>query len=250
MKQGENKSLVALLGVIAFLLLGVVYYYVIMPKNEAETQKTNSISQLKVENSALENQVAVLSVVSTEESNDFELRKKMPMNRDLDKLLHSIHEVELMSESKIIEIVFNNYDEEVSGSAIALPTEEEKAKEAAETETETTESEEANTDEEVESEANAEEGSEGDEAKPVTPINIELLPEELKLITLSVELSVLDYDHLLTFLQEVEAIERVVRIDAVEFQQPGEEEFAQENPDERIPVIVQLTTFYSEEVGS
>ncbi|MCZ2259825.1 hypothetical protein [Sporosarcina sp. G11-34] len=248
MKQNENKSLVALLGIIAFLLLGVVYYYVIMPKSEAETQKTNSINQLIAQNSALENQVAVLSVVSTDDANDFGLRKKLPMNRDLDKLLHSIHEVELMSESKIIEIVFNNYDEEVSGSAIVLPTEEEK--EAAELETETTVSEETNTEKEAESEADAEEDSEVDEAKPVTPINIELLPDELKLITLSVELSVLDYDHLLTFLQEVEDLERVVRIDAVEFKQPGEFELAQENPDERIPVIVQLTTFYSEEAGS
>jgi len=249
MKQSENKSLVSLLGIIAFLILGVVYYYVIMPKSEAEAQKTNSITQLRTDNRAMENQVAVLSVVSPEETTNFELRKKLPMNRDLDKLLHTINEVELMSESKIISIAFNNYDTEVSGSAIALPTEEEKEAKA-EVEAESTETEEAKADVVAESEAEEDEVSEIDETKPITPIDVELLPAELKLISLNVVLSVLDYDHLLLFLHEVEEIERVVRIDSVEFNQPGEEEFTQENPDERVTVSVQLTTFYSEEVGS
>ena len=61
---------------------------------------------------------------------------------------------------------------------------------------------------------------------------------------------VVDYEHLLLFLREVEAIERVVRIDSIEFEQIGEVEFAQIDPDERISVTVQLTTFYSEDVGN
>ena len=56
--------------------------------------------------------------------NDYELRKKLPVSRELDKLLHTIHEVELMSESKIVSISFNNYDEEVSQSSYTSPIDE------------------------------------------------------------------------------------------------------------------------------
>ena len=130
MKQtGENKVLVALLGLIAFLLVGVAYYYVILPKGEEETRIKYAIQQLKIDNSELQNQVAVLSVVETDDSNEYELRKKLPVSRELDNLLHTIQEVELMSESKIVSISFNNYDAEVSQS-IKTPEVEEKAEES------------------------------------------------------------------------------------------------------------------------
>jgi type IV pilus assembly protein PilO len=40
-----------------------------------------------------------------------------------------------------------------------------------------------------------------------------------------------------------------VRIDEVNFYQPGELELAQEEPDKRLDVTVQLTTFFSEDMG-
>ncbi|WP_172369035.1 hypothetical protein [Sporosarcina jiandibaonis] len=238
MKQtGENKVLVALFGLIAFLLIGVVYYYVILPKGEEETRIKYAIQQLKIDNSELENQVAVLSVVATDDSNEYELRKKLPVSRELDKLLHTIHEVELMSESKVVSISFNNYDAEVS-QAIKTPEVEEKVEES---------EEETESDEEKEQESESEdEKTEVELTKPITPIDISLLPEELKLLSLKIDLQVLDYDHLLQFLREVEGIERVVRIDEVNFYQPGELELAQEEPDKRLDVTVQLTTFFSE----
>lgn len=59
----------------------------------------------------------------------------------------------------------------------------------------------------------------------------------------------LDYNHLIEFLEEIESIKRVVRIDKVEFVQSGETELMKKDPLEWIPVTVQLTTFYSEDVG-
>jgi type IV pilus assembly protein PilO len=241
MKQtGENKVLVALLGLIAFLIVGVVYYYVILPKGEEETRIKYAIQQLKIENSELENQVAVLSAVETDDANEYDLRKKLPVSRELDKLLHTIQEVELMSESKIVSISFNNYDAEVSQTITTPEVEEEKVEESAE-EAEETESD----DEEKEAESEDEE-TDVELVKPITPIDISLLPEELKLISLKIDLQVLDYDHLLKFLHEIEGLERVVRIDEVNFYQPGELELAQEEPDKRLDVTVQLTTFFSE----
>jgi type IV pilus assembly protein PilO len=238
MKQtGENKVLVALLGLIAFLLVGVVYYYVILPKGEEETRIKYAIQELKIENSELENHVAVLSVVETDDANEYDLRKKLPVSRELDKLLHTIQEVELMSESKIVSISFNNYDAEVSQTITTPEVEEEKAEE----EVDVTESE----GEETETESEDEE-TDVELVKPITPIDISLLPEELKLISLKIDLQVLDYDHLLKFLHEIEGLDRVVRIDEVNFYQPGELELAQEEPDKRLDVTVQLTTFFSE----
>ena len=245
MKQtGENKVLVALLGLIAFLLVGVVYYYVILPKGEEETRIKYAIQQLKIDNSELQNQVAVLSVVETDDANEYDLRKKLPVSRELDNLLHTIQEVELMSKSKIVSISFNNYDAEVS-QTIKTPEVEEKAEESTE-EVDETESEADGDAEETESE---DDKTEVELTKPITPIDISLLPEELKLLSLKIDLKVLDYDHLLQFLREVEGLERVVRIDEVNFYQPGELELAQEEPDKRLDVTVQLTTFFSENMG-
>ncbi|QUW22499.1 hypothetical protein JSQ81_02620 [Sporosarcina sp. Marseille-Q4063] len=243
MKQtGENKGLVALVGLIAFLLIGVAYYYIILPKGEEETRIKYAIQGLKIENSELENQVAVLSVVETDDANEYDLRKKLPVSRELDNLLHTIQEVELMSESKIVSISFNNYDAEVS-QTITTPEVEEKEEESTE-EVDETESDV----EEKETESD-EEKTEVDLVKPITPIDISLLPEELKLISLKIDLKVLDYDHLLKFLHEIEGLDRVVRIDEVNFYQPGELELAQEEPDKRLDVTVQLTTFFSEDMG-
>jgi type IV pilus assembly protein PilO len=243
MKQtGENKVLVALLGLIAFLLVGVAYYYIILPKGEEETRIKYAIQELKIENSELENQVAVLSVVESDDANEYDLRKKLPVSRELDKLLHTIQEVELMSESKIVSISFNNYDAEVSQTITTPEVEEEKVEESAE-EVDESETESDEEEQEVESE---DEETDVELVKPITPIDISLLPEELKLITLNIDLQVLDYDHLLKFLHEIEGLDRVVRIDEVNFYQPGELELAQEEPDKRLDVTVQLTTFFSE----
>jgi type IV pilus assembly protein PilO len=237
--------LVALLGLIAFLLVGVAYYYVILPKGEEETRIKYAIQELKIENNELENQVAVLSVVDTDDANEYDLRKKLPVSRELDKLLHTIQEVELMSESKIVSISFNNYDAEVS-QTITNPEVEEKVEESTEESAEEADETESDQEKEVESE---DEETDVELVKPITPIDISLLPEELKLISLNIELKVLDYDHLLKFLHEIEGLDRVVRIDEVNFYQPGELELAQEEPDKRLDVTVQLTTFFSEDMG-
>jgi type IV pilus assembly protein PilO len=225
----ESKSLAILLGVVVVLLLGAFYYYFIYPKVETEKQTEQSISQLQTELITLEQQVAVLGAVDTGNADDFELRKKLPVQRELDNLLRTIHEVEMISESKIVKMTFNNYDEQAA-QAESLKSKEETA------EQETNQTESSTTEEVVE------------EEKPVTPINMEALPKELKLMSLELEMQVLDEAHLMIFLQELEAVERIVRIDGVEFLAPGEVELTQHDPDKQIAVKVQLTTFYAEDV--
>ncbi|WP_318615188.1 hypothetical protein [Sporosarcina sp. YIM B06819] len=232
MKQSlnESKSLAVLLGIVVVLLLGAFYYYFIYPKVETKKQTEQAISQLQTDITTLEQHVAVLSAEDTGGAGDFELRKKLPAQRQLDNLLRSIHEVEVMSDSQILKMTFNNYDEAVA-QAENFKSKEETATATEQTETSTTK-----------------EVAEGE--KPVTPINIETLPTELKLMSLELEMQVLDEEHLMLFLQELEAIERIVRIDGVTINQvPGEVELTQDDPDKQIPVTVQLTTFYAEDVA-
>lgn len=233
----ENKSLFILLGVLAFVVLGALYYYIILPKSDAKTRVSGSIELLKSETNQLQQEIITLSVVEEEPVEDYELRKKLPEKREINTLLLSLQEVELVSEAKIMAISFNDYDGLVSESNIEPTTEEDLEEE------ETTESSESE-----EGEENVEEDVDLD--IPQTQINIESLPEQLKLLSLNVEIVVQDYEHLLTFIKEVESIERVIRIDNISFSQIGEEGFAEEDLDESIVVTIQLTTFYSEEVGS
>ena len=235
MKQSlnESKSLAVLLGVVVVLLLGAFYYYFVYPKAETKKQTEQAISQLETDITTLEQNVAVLSAVNPGDVDNFELRKKLPAQRELDNLLRSIHEVEVMSESKIISMTFNNYDDEVAQAENLKPKEEVATEGAEQTEDSPTEGEEAETE------------------KPVTPINMEALPAELKLMSLVLEMQVIDEAHLMLFLQELESIERIVRIDGVTIDQaPGEVELTQPNPDKQIPVTVQLTTFYAEDVDN
>lgn len=242
MKQSlnESKTLAVLLGVVVVLLLGAFYYYFVYPKAETKKQTEQAISQLETDITTLEQNVAVLSAVNPSDADNFELRKKLPAQRELDNLLRSIHEVEVMSESKIISMTFNNYDDEVAQAENLKPKEEVAIEGAEQTEGSPTEGEEeAETETETETE------------KPVTPINMEALPAELKLMSLVLEMQVIDEAHLMLFLQELESIERIVRIDGVTIDQaPGEVELKQSNPDKQIPVTVQLTTFYAEDVDN
>lgn len=237
MKQSfaENKSLAFLIGILGFVLLGAFYYYAIYPKSEDASNLELSIESIKQETQILETEVAVLSEVEKSHDDDFELRKKLPVNRHLDEILRSLNEVELISESKIVSIAFNNYDEEVAKATNLTPAEEEVNKPPVEEEGTTEETTEGTKEEET-----------TEVEKPVTLIDITTLPPELKLITLNVDMITLDEDHLLLFLKELESLERVIRIDSVAIAQPGEEELALRDPDKRISVTVQLTTFYSE----
>ncbi|SDM80143.1 hypothetical protein SAMN05518871_102270 [Psychrobacillus sp. OK028] len=202
---------------LVIVLLGAIYYFLIYPLNEEKTSKETTIS-------IVENEIALLdaeSVAPVEvEEKSVLLERKVPIARELDTLLQSIEEVELVSEAKIESIEFNNYDEIVADSS--LVTSEEQA---------STESEDV-----VEGEQPTE--------TPVSPVAGTPLPPQLKLITFNISVLTKDYDHINTFIKELESIERIKRIDQVEFSMPGEEQGYDDETEEAISAIIQVTTFY------
>lgn len=221
-RMNDNKTLVLLLGILALVILVALYYYIVYPKMEHEKRIASSIEQLAVDNRHLKEDILAYAESDEDAEDTFDLRKKLPGNRNVSELLLSLEEAELVSEAKIQSIAFNNYDGLVSESGYGV-TGEEDVDEAGETE-----------------------GQEDDEI-PETKIDIETLPTALKLLSFNVQVEVQDYDHLLTFIREVEAIERLKRIEDIAFSSGGEAELKGAEADEAMVVTLQVTTFYSEE---
>ncbi|MER2170839.1 MAG: potassium transporter [Psychrobacillus psychrodurans] len=210
------------------LLLGATYYFLIYPLNEEKNSKEVTISSVRSEIALLNSQFTS-PVEEVEITNSFQLKKKVPVSRELDKLLQSIEEIELVSEGRIESIEFNNYDEVVAESTLVT-------------------SKSDNTDEtNEENEINEMTVEEEIVEAPVSPVASSALPPQLKLITFNINVLTKDYDHLNTFIKELESIERIKRIDQIEFLLPGEESYIELNSKEAINAIIQVTTFYYDE---
>lgn len=217
-KRTGSLLLVALVVVI----LGAVYYFVIYPLSEEKNSKEVTISNVRSEVAVLQEQLTTPEVEEESEEHTFDLKKKVPLTRDLDKLIRSIEEIELISESKIESVNFNNYDAVVAESALVKTQTEE------ETNTENTETTDTTTETET----------------PVSPVANIVLPPQLKLITFNISVLTKDYDHLMQFMEELEKTERIVRVDQLSFSLPGEEQFYEMDSVDAISAEIQVTTFF------
>lgn len=217
----NKKTAFLLIVTLVVLVLGVIYFYFIYPLNKEKKSKEEAVRYVQSEIGILQSQLATSTVEESKE-NMFALQKKIPNSRALDQLIRSIEEVELISESKIESINFNNYDEIVAESDLAA--------------TESKENEQVDNTETTENNISME--------TPVSPVaNIEL-PAQLKLITFNISVVTKDYDHLMIFIEELEKLERIVRMDQIEFSMPGEEQLYEMNSEGTISAQIQLTTFY------
>lgn len=217
-----------LLLALVVVILGAIYYFVIYPLSEEKNSKEVTVSNVRSEVAVLQEQLTTPVAEEEPEEHTFALKKKVPLTRDLDKLIRSIEEIELISESKIMSVNFNNYDEVVSESAL-VPTQTEE-----ETNTENTETSDITevTDTTTETET------------PVSPVANIVLPPQLKLITFNLSVLTKDYDHLKQFMEELEKAERIVRVDQLSFSLPGEEQYYKVDSVDSISVEIQVTTFF------
>ena len=215
----KNSSLLLVIALVAALLFAF-YYYVVLPKKEELNSTQNTISSTRTEIRSMQEQIAKLENEQAIETNIFSLRKRLPQSREIDQLLLNIEEIEYVSGTRVLNINFNNYDSLVSESMKQEQTAPE----------ENTEGEE-------------EEGEEKE--TPISSIDISTLPSELKLITFVLDVEAPDYNSLLTFIEEIENLERIMHIDALNFELPGEESVIQ-NEEATVTVSVQVTTFYHE----
>ena len=66
------------------------------------------------------------------------------------------------------------------------------------------------------------------------------------MITFEIEVESPDYEQLQQFIREIEGLERVMHIDAIEYSLPGEEEMLTEEASPIVAASIQVTTFYFE----
>lgn len=237
MTSNKNSTILLLTALIAAILFAL-YYYLLTPKLEEVEVKESTVQTLEHEINTIQEQKKLVNrEQQSQGQSPFALQKKVPPTRSIEDIIRSIEEIEAVTGTRVEAIDFNNYDELVMNANIQGLTSDEQEN-PAETTTES---------EEVPQEGQVVEDSEEDELLPTTAINKESLPEELKLVTFSMDVAALKVTGILEFLKELEAIERVMKIDLIDFELAGEEATFNEELDTTIKATVQVTTFYYEE---
>ncbi|WP_427137097.1 potassium transporter [Psychrobacillus psychrodurans] len=223
----DKKTAYILISALVVVLLGAVYYFVLHPlKNEKESKEV-SIEVLQGEVAALKEEYSSSQLQDDSTENAFYLKTQVPLTRELNELIRTIEEVELLSESKILSVEFNNYDGTIEDAQLLPETSEEN------TETEP-QSEDVLTDE-------------PSEGPPVSPVAEASLPEKLKLITFNISILTKNYDQLVMFVEEIEHLKRIYRVDQITLLAPGEEQLLDKEAVNNIAAKIQLTTFYHDE---
>ncbi|SEM51374.1 hypothetical protein SAMN04487786_1993 [Paenisporosarcina quisquiliarum] len=227
----DKKTAYILISALVVVLLGAVYYFVLHPLKNEKQSKEVSIEVLQGEVAALKEEYSSSQLQDDSTENAFYLKTQVPLTRELNELIRSIEEVELLSESKILSVEFNNYDGTIEDAQLLPETSEEN------TETEP-QSEDVLTDEPSE---------EPPEEPPVSPVAEASLPEKLKLITFNISILTKNYDQLVMFVEEIEHLKRIYRVDQITLLAPGEEQLLDKEAVNNIAAKIQLTTFYHDE---
>lgn len=256
----EKRKIVLFIGIILFLLLGLLYFYLIMPLKDDANAAEQNVKQLETEVKTLENRVNQNETDQPE--NTAKLEKKMPLSRQLDELILSLQEIEMVSGSQIASINFNNYDgglteadgtnennESTDGTDEATADDTNNNNEATDGthEATTNETDENQSDEQATEDKNSDDnGSDtNDENEQATDETVTNLPTNVKLITINLSVASPDFGHFQLFLQELEKLERITRVDTLTFTKPAERELLYEKDgSQAVTADVQITTFY------
>lgn len=237
----ENKrAAFLLLGALIALILAGVYYLYIMPLQDQNESKRNANALIQAEIVALQEQAGDGEEEVPLQDDPYELMKKVPNQLELDKIIRTIEEIELITQTKVDSVTFNGYESEgVTGfveeeeEEVVNEEPEEQAEDPA-TDEETPEPGDSST--EAREEAATEE-------TPMSTISVADLPLELRMITMTVEVTAETEEQLVAIMKEIESLERVYRIDSLDTGLPGEEQIASE-ADEQISASLTITTFY------
>ncbi|NWN98665.1 MAG: hypothetical protein HLX45_14390 [Bacillus sp. (in: Bacteria)] len=256
----EKRKIILFIGIILFLLLGLLYFYLLMPLKDDANAAEQNVKQLETEVEALENRLNQNE--SDQPENTAKLEKKMPLSRQLDELILSLQEIEMVSGSQIASINFNNYDgglteadgtnennESTDGTDEATADDTNNNNEATNgtDEATTNETDENQSDEQATEDKNSDDnGSDtNDENEQATDETVTNLPTNVKLITINLSVASPDFEHFQLFLQELEKLERITRVDTLTFTKPAERELLYEKDgSQAVTADVQITTFY------
>ena len=258
--QENRNAFLLLLGLFSLLLLTVYFLFYRPLQDDLEQTQNEEISlqdeiaQLEEEKKSLEAQ----EETSVADINRLRFDQIIPDSPDLETLILTLNEIELVTDSTIEYIGFG-YDgnmPEMNG------LEEEEGEDGPQVESDTEENEIEET-EEIEQDIENNESEENESMEPV--INLSEVPEGLQILNITLEISSPDYEHFQALLQEIEKQQRKMIVTNLQFDKPaenelifgiadeeaeeveGEAEEADEDMfDETITATMNITTFYFE----
>jgi hypothetical protein len=215
----EKRSAFILLVGLLFVLLIVIYFAFLKPFTDELKGKESSSLDLQDEIARLEKEMSRLDDIENELAiEQISLQKKIPLTEELEKLVLTLGEIELVSLSHIETIEFH-YDGSLPTTDFLVETEADN---------------EAASDEETEHST---------EANPA--IDFSEKPASLEIITIRMDVVSPTYEDFLHFITEIEKQERIMSISRLQFEKPGEEELIiAEESNEAIIYNVELITFY------
>ncbi|MFJ8087772.1 potassium transporter [Lysinibacillus sp. NPDC095746] len=238
MTSSKNSTILILTALIAAILFAL-YYYIVTPKLEEVDAKESSNIALQQEVSTIQEQIALIEKNGkSNRTSNLTLRKKVPQTRAIDEVIRNIEEIEVVTGIRVEAMDFNNYDSLVMESTITDPNST-NSEEQADTQQSATEADE-------QAVAKNDETPEVKDKIPTATLNKDSLPKELKLVTFDIEVVALDNKAMVEFIKEIEKIDRVMKIDAIDFTLTGEEAKFQEDADTTLKATIQVTTFYYE----
>lgn len=270
---GQNKKVTTILVItLVSLIAFAIYYYLLMPKMEERDALNAQIKDAQVEAVTLNNQIKTMkdNQQATKKS-PTELIAKVPTSIGLSDLIKSIEQVELASDTQIVDMAFNNYDASVK-ETLQITIEDNnldngqstnannatngQAKATGDITTDENANAQTTTDAATNNNTRTENANEvvadkqnNEETLPVSPISLDSLPDSLKLVTMNVTVASKGEKEIKEFLKEIEILPRIMRIDAVTYESPNKDVEAstdsEENTkDELLQATIQLTTFY------
>lgn len=227
----EKKILFLIIVGLLFVLLLVVYMAVFRPLATQVAAKETDKQTIQQEISQNE-QKLVEAEKQDPEIDTMSMKRQLPPAKELDELLLTLEKISQISSSRIENMEFS-YDQPLADLEREEEDEDqddiEEAREAPSEEEETTATE------------NDGEKEGLDAAQQV----METVTNSVHTVQLRVQIFSPDYKQFKQFLKEVEKLERLTIVHAIEMKQPGEIERNQvENPDETVECIVELMTFY------
>lgn len=222
----ENKNAFLLLLGLFFVLLIVLYIALFRPLASELEDQEGAVSSLHTDVSILKVKAEKLKETPLDTSH---LEMKIPLRRELKKILHSLQDVEELSNSEIHSISFN-----YTNQLPSVDFEEESDEDLDENIDE--EDDDQHDQDEVIDDVDADES-----ARKVIPMDEK--PENLEMISIHMSVLSPDFDHFEKFIKEIEQLDRITIISSLDFNRP-DQWIEMDEQSEMMEFSIELLTFY------
>lgn len=239
-----QRNLLILASLLLLLVLGAIYYFFIHPVREDIASTKEAIVQTHEDIRSLTKEKEELAQVEPTVI-ETGLMEKIPLDLGEEMLIQLIHQAELMTDTKVTSISFDNGEESLTSESLGLNQEEEE--ETVDTEEST---EEESVDEEAEEhEENDEASSEADEKLPeeeepvVSAAATIPLPDNIRLVTLQLAAEHRNVEEYVKFMEVLETHPRLIMFDSTTFD-PFTESKQFEEEEQLVQSSSTITLFY------